>query len=214
MTPPYPTRVAAAIGVLALACAEPAPPAAPPLPSADAVTLAEVGGIVTGAIAGEPFEAQDARFRVVTYAGRERVDLLFADRAIERCGLPIARQEARVWLRIPGVTALVPGELALLGEPDEDAPLELHYERPGAHGFVEAHRGVARLEITRASTARVEGRLHACFADAAESCVSGAFVATPCQSRIDGRALREPPGLADEALEPVPTPPSGAEPTP
>ena len=154
------------------------------------------------------------RFRVVTYEGRERVDLIFADRAIERCGLPIARAESRVWLRVSGVTMLAPGLLARLPEPSEVviAPFEIHYESPVGARYVEAHRAVARLEITAVTSESVDGRLSACFADVARSCVRGSFHATPCRSRIDGRALREPPGLADEALEPIAASSPEAEP--
>ncbi len=192
-------------GLLALACGDDAPPAPPPLPDASRVALDDVDGPVEGQVDGRAFRALDARFRVVTFPGRERVDLFFADRAIARCGLSVARDETRVWLRMPGVTSIALGELALLAAPEADAPasFEIHYERPIAGGYAEAHRGVARLEITSASAAQVDGRMRVCFAGADDSCVGGAFHATPCQSRIDGRALREPPGLADEALEPV-----------
>lgn len=186
-----------------VACGEPPAPLA--LPDASAVTLEGVAGPIDGTIAGQPFHVIDARFRVVRYAGRERVDVLFADHAIERCGLPLARAQTRVWLRVPGLIALLPGELTLLDEPAEDAPLQVHYETPNGRLFSEVHRGVARLEITSAASELVEGRVHVCFADATQSCVAGVFRATPCRGRVDGRSLREPPGLADEALEPLPT---------
>lgn len=201
------------LGLVTLACGHEPPPEAP-LPDASEVELADTDAPLEGSLGGQPFRMVDARFRVVTFAGRERVDLLFADRAIERCGLPIARTENRLWIRVPGVTALSGGVLALLGDAAPDAqppPLELHYERPVEGRYVESHRGVARVEIIRSTPELVEGRLRACFADASHSCVGGAFHATPCRSRIDGRALREPPGLDDEALEPLS--PDGEPPT-
>jgi hypothetical protein len=197
----------AMLGASVIACSDPPPPPLP-LPDPSRVELAAVEGALRGSVDGRPFHALDARVRVVSFAGRERVDLLFADEAIERCGLPLARAQTRLWVRVPGVTSLAVGELDLLEErtADEANALEVHYERPNGRAFVEAHRGVLRLEITRATTEVVEGRLSACFADASGSCVAGRFRATPCRGRVDGRTLREPPGLADEALERLPTP--------
>jgi len=186
---------------LLIACGEP-PATRAPLPAPSTVDLAGVEGDVDGTIEGQPFHAIDARFRVVTYEGRERVDLLFADQAIELCGLPLARTQSRVWLRIPGLTSLVPGELSLLDESTEGTPLQVHYERPNGRQFTEEHRGVARVEITRATSEQIDGRVHACFADASQSCIAGSFRALPCRGRVDGRAIREPPGIADDALEP------------
>jgi hypothetical protein len=200
----------------ACACACDAPPEAPPsLPDIGAVDLGGVTGPLEGTIDGHSFHVIDARFRVVTFAGRERVDLLFADQQIERCGLPLARAQTRVWLRVPGTTSLSVGELTRLDQ--ESDALEVHYERPGAarsdgRGFTEAHRAIARLEIESASSELVTGRLHACFADVARSCVAGSFRATPCRGRVDGRALREAPGLDDQALEPLPRTDTESEP--
>lgn len=165
--------------------------------------LGEIGeGEIAGEIDGEPFRAADVRFRVTSFPGRERVDLWIADRPIERCGLPLAREETLVWARFSGRTELAPGVHERTGE---DGEFEVHYERPGeGRSLRAAHRGIARIEIARASAASVEGRLRVCFADDARSCVGGSFTATPCLSRIDGRAAREPPGLVDDALEGAP----------
>lgn len=198
------THRALVVAILVVGCGAP-PAAPPPLPEAGSVSLEGVEGPIAGRLGGEAFEAADARFRGVTHPGRERVDLLFDEQPIARCGLPLSHAGTRLWLRVPGVTSLEVGEHALL---DEDArhaegAIEVHYERAEGRGWAEAHRAVARLEITSAGPERVEGRLHVCFADAAGSCVAGSFRASPCRSRIDGRALREPPGLVDEALEPL-----------
>ena len=196
------TRVGiAALAGLLGACATEPPPA--PLPSIESVPLEGIEeGPVHGTVDGEPFRAADSRFVVVTREGRERVDLVFSDRPVERCGLPIEREDVRVWVRFAGRGRLDPGTFALDGTED-DAELEVHYEHPDGPAIVGVHRGVARVEISEASRARVEGALHVCFADSSESCVEGTFEATPCLSRIDGRALREPPGLSDEALDAV-----------
>lgn len=183
------------------ACAPEAPPA--PMPDASGLSLEGLRArSVHGRIGGRSFQVHDARFRVVTRAGRERVDIFLADRPIERCGLPMTRDDTRVWIRFSGRTAIDPGTYALEGEEGED--FDVHYERPNADGVIESvHRGVARLEIRSASAERVRGVTKVCFADTERSCVEGAFDARPCLSRIDGRAIREPPGLSDEVLEAV-----------
>jgi len=173
------------------------PPPEPPMPEASAVELGDEPAVV-GELGGSPFRAADARFRIFTRAGRRRVDLLLASSAIERCGLPLARAQSRVWLRLPERTSLEPGLLESLGE---GASFSVHYERPDGLRFVEVHRGLGRLEITRVEARSIEGRMRVCFADAERSCVGGRFTARPCLSRIDGRTLREPPGLADDAIE-------------
>lgn len=180
------------------------------MPEASSVSLDELEeGEITGTIGGAPFSARDVRFRVTSFPGRERVDLWIADRPIERCGLPLLREQTLVWARFPGRTELTPGSYELVGG-EHEGGLEVHYERPGEKRSTEAvHRGLARIEITSASARQVTGRLRICFADEAGSCVGGSFEATPCLSRIDGRAAREPPGLVDEALEP-PRPAGGA----
>jgi hypothetical protein len=199
--------LAIATAAILAACAE--PPAAAPMPDVDSVDLSRAGvEPVTGAIDGEPFALADARFRVETFAGREHVDLLLADRAIEQCGLPITRPETLVWARFPGRTSLEIGTFERLeAGTDERAALradyEVHYERPHAGSLRAVHRGIARIEITSVSPSSIVGRLRICFADVAGSCVGGTFEAAPCHSRIDGRAVREPPGLANEALEPA-----------
>lgn len=194
----------AAFTLVLLACGS--DPAPAPLPEASSVTLEGLGADgVRGRVAGEDFEPVDQRFVVTTREGRERLDLRFSDRAIERCGLPIPREDRRVWIRFPDLTELEPGTYERLG--DEGA-FEVHYELPAERGaFPGAHRGVGRIEVRRVSPASIEGVLHVCFADAERSCIRGAFHARPCLSRVDGRALREGPGLADEVLERAGGPP-------
>lgn len=189
-----PARVLLALA--AAACAEPVPDA--PMPALDAVRLegADLSRPIAGELGGRAFRARDVRFRVVRGERRERVDLLVSDRRIERCGLPLARPETLLWLRAPGRAALEPGELS-----SEDGAVEPHWERPGEDGIDGVHRGVARVAIEAVDAQRIEGVLRVCFADAEGSCAGGRFRARPCASRVDGRALREPPGLADDALE-------------
>ena len=180
-------------------CGEPAP--APLMPDPGSARLDETpDGPVAGRIAGRAWRLAEARFDVVTRPGRQRVDLLLWDEAVERCGLPIERSGATVWLRFPERTALEPAEHALDAE---EGSFEVHYEVPSEEGFIESHRGVATVRIDEADERAIRGRLRVCFADHDRSCVGGTFDASPCWSRIDGRALREPPGLRDEALEPV-----------
>lgn len=240
-----PARLAVVLAVAVTGCDE-APAAPPPLPPAESVALEGIGeGPVSGTLDGEAFATADARFRVVSYEGRERVELLFSDRAIERCGLPMDRPDTLLWLRFPGRTHLDPGRYELLGEApaqaaEGQAPTEgqaaegqspaegqaaqaapafsVHWERPVGEGLEHqiraGHRGVGRVEILQAdplsTTPRLRGRLHVCFAaegGGEPECVAGTFDAAPCWSRIDGRTLREPPGLDDEALLPRPREP-------
>ncbi|MBZ0118159.1 MAG: hypothetical protein K8H88_14250, partial [Sandaracinaceae bacterium] len=177
------------IALLLCACSEPSPV---PLPSMGEVALPEGGEALRGSIAGSNFALRDARFRVVDAEHRRRVDLVFADRAIERCGLPIHRPETTVvWARLPDRASVETGPFELEGEPGD---LEVHYERPDGRAFVTSHRAVARLRIESVEPNAITGRMRACFADEDRSCVGGTFTARPCFSRIDGRAIREPPG--------------------
>lgn len=199
---------------LSLACASSLGACGEEPPSIDLPAMSEVdldaatGDRVSGTIASEDFEAVDVRYRVVERAGRERIDLLFSERRIERCGLPIEREGRLVWLRVSGVTSLAPATFAT--DADEHA-LSVHYEVPIDGGYHSVGRGSGRVELVRLENERLVGRVAVCFADASSSCVRGSFHAYPCYSRIDGRAIREAPGLADEALEP---PDPEAEPEP
>lgn len=196
---------------LAVGCEDEAPPL--PVPPMTQVELATATAErVTGTVASEAFEAVDVRYRVSTRARRERIDLLFSDRPIERCGLPIVRSERLVWLRVPGVTSLEPATFA---SDAEEHALSVHYEVLGEHDAPAVGRGSGRLELTGLDAERLSGRIAVCFADSAASCVRGRFLAHPCYSRIDGRAIRETPGLGDDALEPPgPGAPTRAEPRP
>jgi hypothetical protein len=175
---------------------------APALPSFDRLGALRSDGRIRGEIAGRSFTLRDARFRIVQGPNRTRVDLLFSDRRIEHCGLPIDRpRHTFVWARVADRTTLAPERLEQRG--DDDDPIELHYERPRAGELVTSHRAVASVEIERVDAQAIAGQLRACFADVHESCVAGTFEARPCVSRIDGQAIREPPGLEDGVLDAV-----------
>jgi hypothetical protein len=175
-------------------CAAEAPP---PLPELDESSLDDAAGSVQGTLGGRRFRARDVRFRVVTERHRERVDLFFADRRLDRCALPIVRPHTAIlWARFPGELAIGTHELT-----EERGPFEVHFERPNGRTFDALHRGAARVRIDRVEADVVAGALHVCFAG--DGCAIGAFEARPCLSRIDGRAIREPPGLDDDAIEAV-----------
>jgi hypothetical protein len=200
-------------------------PAELPLPDGASVTLegltSEGAGAITGTIDGEAFEARDVRFRVIRYGGRQRIDLLVSDRAIERCGLPQERPETLVWLRFAGDEQLAPGRYVSGLEGVEDVlerDVSVHWERPVGegidHSIHTSDRGVAQVSIESATATHVRGVMSVCFADArGDQCVRGRFDAAPCLSRIDGRTAREPPGLVNAALEPSATRPAPLRPT-
>ncbi len=169
----------------------------------DRVALDDVSGRIRGRLGGRWFQLADARFRVVEDERRRRVDLFFADRRLEQCGLPIVRRNTAIlWARFAERVELAP---ALYVRDRRGGPFEVHYERPLARGVHALHRGVANVRIESADRERIAGMLSVCFAGG-RNCAAGAFEARPCVSRIDGRAIREPPGLSDEALEAVGAP--------
>jgi len=199
-----------AAGLLPSCGGEPAPVALPGM-SEVALDSASAEG-VSGLIRTEDFSAVDVRYRIIEGEERDRLDFFFSDRRLERCGLPIERDGTLVWLRVPGVTSVA--EATFATDADEH-PMSVHYEVPVENtynrGYEVIGRGSGRIELTSLEDVKLEGRVAVCFADADSSCVRGRFEAYPCYSRVDGRAVREAPGLADDALEP-PEPEGGARP--
>lgn len=193
-------------GVLGFAaCGESAPVSGPPATRLDAMSLDAIPtSPVAGTLAGEEFSVVEARYRVESLPGRERVDLLLSDTPLRRCGLPIVREGRMIWLRFDGVTALPAGEVRLSAD-SQDPAFSVHYERQGAdqRRYTGREGGDALLSLGEAELGHLPGKLFACFGDGQGSCVKGSFVATPCFSRVDGRAIREGVGLEDEALEPA-----------
>lgn len=189
-----------ALALAALGCGDREGPA--PMPDPSEARLEDApSGPVEGRVAGRAWRLADARFRVTRRARRERVDLFLWDEPVERCGLPIERSGTAVWIRFAERTELDPTEY-LRGR--DGGEFEIHYEVPAERGFTEVHRGVGAIRFDEVGPRSIRGRLHLCFADHDDSCVGGTFEAAPCWSRVDGRALREPPGLRDDALEPLP----------
>jgi len=194
--------VSCALGLFA--CAEPAVTSGPPATRLDAMSIDGIpSGAVSGSLAGEDFTVAEARYRVENFAGRERVDLLLSDTALRRCGLPIVREGRMVWLRFDGVTELPTGE-ARVSTGAEAPTFSIHYEQrqTDERRYVGQEGGDALVAFDEATLGHITGKLFACFGDGQESCVKGSFTATPCFSRVDGRAIREGVGLEDEALEP------------
>ena len=196
--------VALLASVALLACGEPAPASGPPSTELSAMSVDAIPATpVSGTLAGKDFTVVEARYRVENFPGRERVDLLLSDTPLRRCGLPIVREGRIAWLRFGGVTSLPTGE-ARLSADAEDAPFSIHYEDPSAEGRTYAGRdgGDAVVSLGEGELGRIPGKVFVCFGDGQGSCIKGSFVATPCFSRVDGRAIREGVGLEDEALEP------------
>jgi len=195
-------RWALLVLVLALAaCDGPSPGSGRSTEELADLTLESSADPVTGALAGEPFEAADAYYRVFRAGASPRVDLVFADVAQDDCGLPLPREGRRVFVRFDGLTDLPEGETEI--DRDEGGDVSLHYERQIEGRWVGVGEGVARLEIDRVGRSRAVGRLNVCFDDGEGSCISGAFTARYCTSRLDGFLPREGTGTSD--------PPSAAE---
>jgi len=200
--------LACVVGTLGLgltACSEAPLPSGPPATRLAAMNVDTIPATpISGTLAGDDFTVVEARYRVETFPGRERVDLLLSDTPLRRCGLPIVREGRIAWLRFGGVTSLPTGE-ARLSADAEEAPFSIHYEHQSAEGRVYAGRdgGDALVSFGEPELGHIPGKLHICFGDGHESCVKGSFEATPCFSRIDGRTVREGVGLEDEALEPA-----------
>lgn len=139
---------------------------------------------VFGTLRGKKFFTQDARFRVEHMAGREHVDLYFADEPIMRCGLPLARHARRVWLRFGGVTHLGPG-IYRVDRKDAHPVFTVHYELPAHPGWTAAQGGAALVVIDTVEPDVIQGRMRTCFDDGQGSCVEGRFHATSCVGELD-----------------------------
>jgi hypothetical protein len=192
------------LGLGLVGCGSKPQASGPPATHLDGMSLDAIPATpVSGTLAGEDFTVVEARYRVETFPGRERVDLLLSDKPMRRCGLPIVRDGRIAFLRFNGVTTLPSGE-ARLSVDDQAPSFSIHYEgRPeGDRVYSGRDGGDALVSFGAPELGRVPGKLFACFGDGHDSCIKGSFVATPCFSRVDGRAIREGVGLEDEALEP------------
>ena len=174
----------AAILVGTTACQEAEAPKAPLTVRSEELDARSIpDGDVAGELRGASFTSVDARFRVERAEGRQRVDLYFADAAIERCGLPIIREQPLVWLRVPKTIELAPGEMRV--DVGASEPFSVHYQIPADEGWGSVGGGAALLVIESFGAEAIDGRLHACFDDGEQSCVRGHFHATPCVSELD-----------------------------
>lgn len=138
---------------------------------------------VSGTLQGGEFTAVDVRFRRETYEGRERVDVFFAEEAMEMCGIPRASAGRRVWLRFAGTTELEVGEQRV--DPPDTEPFAVHYEMEGQDGWEGFGGGAAVVALDAVGSRMLSGRLHVCFDDGAGSCVKGRFRAGPCVSALE-----------------------------
>jgi len=147
-------------------------------------TLAQIPAqAVGGKLRGAPFSGSDARVRVVTMPGRERVDLLLSDIPIPRCGLPLATRGRRVWVRLPGQPKLDGSPLR--AELGETKLLSTHYEALVDGQWLGHEGGAVLLSLRATGFGKYGGALWTCFDDAQESCVSGRFNASECRSELD-----------------------------
>jgi len=170
------------------ACKEPLRSAHHPLAERAAARepAAIEGERVTGKLRGEGFDARHAYVRVVEMEGRERVDVLFSEQPIQHCGIPMARPERRVWLRIPGKPAFDGSALRVEANAEPGgAALTTHYELPTPEGILAHGGGAALLTLADDGFRRYRGALWTCFDDGQGSCVSGRFEAVACRSELD-----------------------------
>lgn len=200
-------RVALAASVLgAVASCGHAEATRPPSETSASMNVAAIPpSPVSGTIDGQRFAMQEAWYRVVRKAGRERIDIIISEGHHARlCAESIPEMARHVWVRFPHWQHFAPGEYRV--DPGTDAPLSVHYEVPAEH--VWAGRGVASavVSIESSTSDSVTGRIRACFGDATQSCVTGAFHAVECRNEL------EPDGPNSGNIRRRATQDAGAEP--
>jgi hypothetical protein len=143
---------------------------------------------VTGTIAGEPFTVTASYYGVTRRRGHERIDIVLSERPAERCAQPESfrgSDHRLVWLRIPGASALEVGQRTV--EPDGAGEMSIHYEVHDEDGWHGVGTGVGLLDVDDELAGTVSARVHLCFDDGRQSCVSGAFRASECLSVVELR---------------------------
>ncbi len=198
----YATLLLTLLLVLLWACDAPAPGTGRSSMEVGSLDVDSADGPVAGELAGTAFEVQDVYFRAVRHEGFERVDLVFAEEQQDDCGLPLPRAGRRVFVRFDDVTEFPEGSVTI--DRDGEGDVSMHYEEQIDGKWVGVGVGVGRLEFDEVAESAIQGRVHLCFDDGAESCIAGTFSARACLSRLDGRLPREGTGLsnppsADEA---------------
>ncbi|MBW2460280.1 MAG: hypothetical protein JRH11_01455 [Deltaproteobacteria bacterium] len=198
----YATLLLTSLLVLTWACDAPAPGTGRSSMETGSLDVDSTDGPVAGELAGVALEVQDVYFRAFRHEGQERVDLVFAEAQQDDCGLPLPRDGRRVFVRFVGVTELSEGSVTI--DRDGEGDVSMHYEQQIDGKWVGVGVGVGRLEFDEVAGSAIQGRVHLCFDDGAESCIAGAFTARACLSRLDGKLPREGTGLsnppsADEA---------------
>ena len=171
-----------------------------------------------GKLGATPFVVRDARYRIDRRAGHEHVDILLSDaEAKHPCGALEPAEPPRIWLRRQGADPLASEEIRIAQ--GQAHRWEAHYQLRQGGRWVAAGDGAAllRLDVPDAGFT-VRGALSVCFADGADSCAAGAFVARRCPSDIDrpvrGVGPTESPEaflLRDGGTVPVAEPASAAD---
>ena len=156
---------------------------------------------IEGKLRGVPFVVRDARYRIDRRPGHEHVDVLLSDaEAPGPCGNLDPAEPARIWLRRQGATPLASEEIRIAqGQVDG---WEAHYQLRRDGRWVAAGDGVALLQLdVPDGGATVRGALSVCFADGADSCAAGGFVAQACPTEIDRPVLGVEPTESPKALQ-------------
>jgi hypothetical protein len=176
-------RAAMLAALIASGCAERAGPEAEPdvVPlHASAATIPD--GPVRGSIAGTPFEAATAYYRIHHQLGREHLDIMLPGVALpEPCSAIVG--EPSVWIRFPAAREPEPGEQRRAA--GDRASFSVHYQVKKDGRWI-GHANAAALFVvdTVKRGSLLEGDLSACFADPAKSCIAGHFRAERCSDPV------------------------------
>jgi hypothetical protein len=156
-------------------------PVAPPVENVGAIPDAPLSGTVRGA----KFVMKDARYVADRRTGYQHVDVKLSSGAAEAaCGELKPAGATSIWLRLEGTDAVATQELFLA--PGQASPWSVHYQaRENDTWTGSSEASVVAAIRASAGDGVVSGSLAACFADDAQSCVSGSFDALPCPPVID-----------------------------
>jgi hypothetical protein len=153
----------------------------PPVDSPGAIPDAPL----SGTLRATKFVVKDARYVADHRVGYLRTDIkLSAGSAETACGEIKPAGSPSVWLRLERSDQVDTQELRLT--PGQESPWSVHYQIRENEAWVgSADAAVVATIRASAGDGVISGALAVCFADDAQSCVSGSFEALPCPFVID-----------------------------